>query len=68
VKEISINYTKIHTPAYNITEIPNRKVLDSAILNYSGKKDIIDYSLEIGFPHGKYSKQGANRRMRYAYY
>jgi len=38
VKEITINYTKIYTPTYNITEIPNRKVLDSIILNYSGKK------------------------------
>ena len=39
VKEITINYTKIYTPTYNITEIPNRKVLDSIILNYSGKKN-----------------------------
>jgi len=51
VKEITINYTKIYTPTYNITEIPNRKVLDSVILNYSGKKNIIDYSFKMGFPH-----------------
>jgi len=51
VREITINYTKIYTPTYNITEIPNRKVLDSVILNYSGKKDIIDYSFKMGFPH-----------------
>jgi small-conductance mechanosensitive channel len=51
VKEITINYTKIYTPTYNITEIPNRKVLDSIILNYSGRKDIIDYSFKMGFPH-----------------
>jgi small-conductance mechanosensitive channel len=51
VKEITINYTKIYTPTYNITEIPNRKVLDSIINNYSGKKDIIDYSFKMGFPH-----------------
>jgi len=51
VREITINYTKIYTPTYNITEIPNRKVLDSIILNYSGKKDIIDYSFQMGFPH-----------------
>ena len=38
VREITINYTKIYSPTYNITEIPNRKVLDSTILNYSGKK------------------------------
>jgi small conductance mechanosensitive channel len=51
VKEITINYTKIYTPTYNITEIPNKKVLDSIILNYSGRKDIIDYSFKMGFPH-----------------
>jgi len=51
VREITINYTKIYTPTYNITEIPNRKVLDSIILNYSGRKDIIDYSFQMGFPH-----------------
>ena len=51
VKEITINYTKIYTPTYNITEIPNRKVLDSTILNYSGRKDMIDYSFKMGFPH-----------------
>lgn len=51
VREITINYTKIYTPTYNIMEIPNRKVLDSTILNYSTKKGTIDYSLQIGFPH-----------------
>ena len=51
VTEITINYTKIYTPTYNITEIPNRKVLDSVILNYSGRQDIIDYSFKMGFPH-----------------
>ncbi|MFQ6064835.1 MAG: mechanosensitive ion channel family protein, partial [Candidatus Bathyarchaeia archaeon] len=51
VREITINYTKIYTPIYNITEMPNRKVLDSTILNYSGKRNIIDYSFQIGFPH-----------------
>lgn len=53
VREITINYTKIYTPTYNITVIPNRKVLDSIILNYSGKKNIIDYSFPIEFPHQK---------------
>ena len=53
VREITINYTKIYTPTYNIMEIPNRKVLDSTILNYSTKKGTIDYSLQIGFPHSE---------------
>ncbi|MCW4014792.1 MAG: mechanosensitive ion channel family protein [Candidatus Bathyarchaeota archaeon] len=51
VKEITVNYTKIYTPTYTMTEIPNKKVLDSVIINYSGKKDIIDYSFKMGFPH-----------------
>ncbi len=50
VREITINYTKIYTSTYNIMEIPNRKVLDSTILNYSTKRGTIDYSLPIGFP------------------
>ena len=51
VREITINYTKIFTPTYNIMEIPNRKVLDSAILNFSTSNNVIDYSFEVGFPH-----------------
>jgi small-conductance mechanosensitive channel len=51
VKEITINYTKIYTPTYTITEIANKQVLDSIIVNYSGRKNIIDYSFKMGFPH-----------------
>jgi len=58
VREITINYTKIYTPTYNITEIPNRKVLDSTILNYSDKSNIIDYSFQMSFPH-----PAANREL-----
>jgi small conductance mechanosensitive channel len=51
VEEITINYTKLFTPTYNVTEIPNRTVLDSTITNYSDKDNLIDYSVEIEFPH-----------------
>ena len=51
VREITINYTKIYTPTYTMTEIPNRRVLDSIIVNHSGKKNIIDYTFPMGFPH-----------------
>jgi small-conductance mechanosensitive channel len=51
VEEITINYTKLFTPTYNITKIPNRTVLDSTITNYSVNDNIIDYSVEIEFPH-----------------
>jgi len=57
VREITINYTKIYTPTYNITEIPNRKVLDSTILNYSDKRNIIDYSFQMVFPHPEANRE-----------
>lgn len=50
VREITVNYTKIYTPTYNLMEIPNRAVLDSKILNYS-KGATIDYTFQIGFSH-----------------
>ncbi len=50
VREITVNYTKIYTPTYNYMEIPNRKVLDSKILNYS-QGDVFDYTFQVGFPH-----------------
>lgn len=50
VKEITVNYTKLYTPTFNIIEVPNRKVLDSTILSYS-KGDVIDWTFTIGFPH-----------------
>jgi small conductance mechanosensitive channel len=50
VKEITTNYTKLYTPTFNLIEIPNRKVLDSIIVNYS-KDDIIDWTFTMGFPH-----------------
>ncbi len=55
IREITINYVKIYTPTHNITEIPNRKVLDSTIANYSNKKNVIDYSFQVSFPHDNYS-------------
>jgi len=33
VEEVSINYTKIYTPTFNLLEIPNIQVLNSKILN-----------------------------------
>lgn len=50
VKEITVNYTKIYTPTFNIMEVPNRRVLDSVILNFSDG-NVIDYTFQIGFPH-----------------
>jgi small-conductance mechanosensitive channel len=33
VEEISINYTKLYTPTFNLLEIPNVQVLNSRVLN-----------------------------------
>jgi len=33
VEEISINYTKLYTPTFNLLEIPNVEVLNSRVLN-----------------------------------
>ncbi len=33
VEEVSINYTKLYTPTFNLLEIPNIQVLNSRILN-----------------------------------
>ena len=51
VREITVNYTKIYNPTFNFVEIPNRSVLDSKIQNFS-KDSVIDYTFEMGFPHG----------------
>lgn len=50
ITEITVNYTKLYTPTYNVVAIPNRRILDSTIVNYS-KGDVIDWTFTIGFPH-----------------
>jgi small-conductance mechanosensitive channel len=50
VEEISINYTKLYTPSFNILAIPNTQVMNNKILNctYEG---FIRESFSIGLPH-----------------
>lgn len=50
ITEITINYTKLYTPTYNVVAIPNRRILDSTIVNYS-KEDVIDWTFAVGVPH-----------------
>lgn len=50
VTEITVNYTKLYTPTYNVVALPNRRILDSTIVNYS-RGDVIDWTFTIGFPH-----------------
>lgn len=48
VREITLNYVKIYTPTYTITEIPNRAVLNSTILSCMSDGSI-DYSFSMSF-------------------
>lgn len=50
VRRITINYTRIFTPTYNLMEIPNREILNSRILNCT-VGDQVDYTFTIGFDH-----------------
>lgn len=50
VEEITINYTKLYTPSFNILEIPNVQVLNSRILNYT-QEGYIKYTFSLGLPH-----------------
>jgi small-conductance mechanosensitive channel len=48
VREITMNYVKIYTPTYTITEIPNKVVLDSTIQRLM-EGDMVDYSFPLSF-------------------
>ena len=50
VEEITINYTKLYTPSFNILEIPNVQVLNSRILNCT-HEGYIKYTFSLGLPH-----------------
>lgn len=55
VSEITINYTKIVTPANNVVSVSNLQMLDRDITNFiyqtPQNKDIYCYTFEIGFDH-----------------
>ena len=50
VEEITINYTKLYTPSFNILEVPNVQVISSRILNCT-HEGFIKYTFSLGFPH-----------------
>ncbi len=50
VEEISINYTKLYTPTFNLLLIPNTQVMNSRILNLT-HEGLIKYTFTITFPH-----------------
>ena len=50
VEEISINYTSLYTPTFNLLKVPNTQVINSQILNLT-HEDYIKYTFYIGFGH-----------------
>ena len=51
VEEISINYTKLYTPSFNLLVIPNVQVMNSRILNCT-HEGFIKYTFSLSVPHG----------------
>ena len=50
VEEISINYTKLYTPTFNLLAIPNTQVMNNKILNCT-HKGFIQNTFSVGTPH-----------------
>jgi small-conductance mechanosensitive channel len=50
VEEISINYTKLYTPSFNLLLVPNIQVMNSRILNCT-HEDNIKYTFSFDLPH-----------------
>jgi len=50
VEEISINYTNLYTPTFNILKVPNTQVMSSMILNMT-HEGYIKYTYSVNFDH-----------------
>jgi len=50
VEEITINYTNLYTPSFNLLKVPNTQVMNSRVLNIT-HDGFIKYTVSIGFPH-----------------
>lgn len=56
VEEISINYTSLYTPTFNLLKVPNTQVMNSKILNVT-HEGYIKYTFKVGFGHELTEKQ-----------
>jgi small-conductance mechanosensitive channel len=56
VEEISINYTSLYTPTFNLLKVPNTQVLGSRILNMT-HEGYIKYTYQVTFGHELTEKQ-----------
>jgi small-conductance mechanosensitive channel len=50
VEEISINYTNLYTPTFNVLKVPNTQVMSSMILNMT-HEGYIKYTYSVNFDH-----------------
>ncbi len=50
VEEISINYTNLYTPTFNMLKVPNTQVMNNRILNLT-HEGYIKYTFTMGFSH-----------------
>ena len=50
VEEISINYTNLYTPTFNLLKVPNTQVMNSKILNLTHEGNI-KYTFKVNFGH-----------------
>jgi small-conductance mechanosensitive channel len=50
VEEITINYTNLYTPTFNLLKVPNTQVMNSRILNLT-HEGFIKYTFTVGFSH-----------------
>ncbi len=56
VEEISINYTSLYTPTFNLLKVPNTQVMNSKILNMTHEGNI-KYTYKVNFGHDLTEKQ-----------
>jgi small-conductance mechanosensitive channel len=56
VEEISINYTNLYTPTFNLLKVPNTQVMNSKILNLTHEGNI-KYTFKVNFGHDVTERQ-----------
>jgi len=50
VEEISINYTKLYTPSFNLLLVPNVQIINSRVLNCT-HEGLIKYTFSLSIPY-----------------
>ena len=60
VEEISINYTSLYTPTFNLLRVPNTQVMNSKVLNLT-HEGYIKYTFKVSFGHDVTEEQTMNQ-------